>query len=276
MTFPEWTPAEAAGHIAVPVATDDKYSRGVLGVVTGSNEYPGAAVLGVDAALRTGVGMLRYLGPDRPSQLVLQRRPEAVTSPGRVQAWLLGSGMDADGRDSSSTHLLTDALAQAIPTVIDAGALDLLRWAAGAVVITPHHGELARVLDIERSVITADPAGWAVRAAEELGVAVLLKGAQTFVADAHGSRHLVTSSTGWTATAGSGDALGGILGALIATHSDAIASDVSLLARLAATASVLHSLAAERASGGGPFTVLDLVGELSGVVAALLRSSPPG
>src|SRR5690606_26016571 len=87
--FREWMAADARDWIAVPGPGDDKYSRGVLGVITGSHRYPGAAVIGVDAALHTGVGMLRYLGP--APDLVLARRPEAVTAEGRVDAWLLGS-----------------------------------------------------------------------------------------------------------------------------------------------------------------------------------------
>src|SRR3954468_6457578 len=92
-------PDDAAAWIAVPGPDDDKYSRGVLGVVTGSPRYPGAAALGVDAALPAGVGMVRYLGAGRPTRLVLQHRPEAVTADGRVQAWLLGSGQDPGERD---------------------------------------------------------------------------------------------------------------------------------------------------------------------------------
>lgn len=268
MTFLEWTRSDAAAHIAVPGAADDKYSRGVLGMITGSTEYPGAAVLGVEAALRTGVGMLRYLGPERPSNLVLQRRPEVVTKSGRVQAWLIGSGMDAKDRDSSVTEQVMDALGQSLPTVLDAGALDLLGSASGPCVITPHFGELSRVLGVDKGAIAADPAAWAARAADRLRVTVLLKGARTYIADPHGSQLVVASTNGWTATAGSGDALGGILGALFATHSEQIASDAALAARLAATASVLHGLAAERA--GGPFTVLDLASELSAVVTGLV------
>src|SRR5690554_6923235 len=99
--YRQWTPAETAELIAVPGVNADKYSRGVLGVVTGSGTYPGAAVLGVEAAIRTGVGMVRYLGT--AGQLVLQRRPEAVTALGQVQAWLLGSGVPADDRDRETT-----------------------------------------------------------------------------------------------------------------------------------------------------------------------------
>lgn len=270
MTFTEWTPADAAQHIAVPQAGDDKYSRGVLGIRTGSTAYPGAAVLGVEAALRTGLGMVRYLGPELPTRLVLERRPEVVTQAGRVQAWLLGSGMDAAQRDPATAADLASALAEALPTVLDAGALDLVGSHGAPVVITPHHGELARLLGVERAEIAADPGGWAARSASQFEVTVLLKGARTFIADPVGSRLVVTSTEGWTATAGAGDALGGILGALLATNSDLAGSDDTALARLAASACVLHRLAAGRASGGGPFTILDLAGALPRVVADLL------
>ena len=90
-----WTVQDAARVLRRPTAPDDKYSRGVLGIRTGSDQYPGAAVLGVEAAWRTGLGMVRYLGPSVPTSLVLQRRPETVTADGRVQAWLIGSGTDA-------------------------------------------------------------------------------------------------------------------------------------------------------------------------------------
>lgn len=273
--YREWSPDDARACIAVPGASDDKYSRGVLGVATGSKAYPGAAVLGVEAALRTGVGMVRYLGPDRASELVLRRRPEAVTEPGRVQAWLLGSGMDATRRAPAATRRLTDALRQGLPTVLDAGALDLLPQARGPVVITPHFRELARVLGIDADRIAEDPAGSARLAADRLGVTVLLKGHRSYVAAPDGTGLVASTAPAWTATAGSGDALGGILGALLATHAaevgvDEAGTDGAVLARLAATASVLHGLAAERASGGGPFVVLDLAAALPAVIAALL------
>lgn len=277
--FRQWTSRDAAHLIVRPSPGDDKYSRGVLGVVTGSVAYPGAAVLGVEAALRTGVGMVRYLGPPRAAGLVLQRRPEVVTVPGRVQAWLLGSGMaDPSGADLPHSHdptavpLVTprNALAEGLPTVLDAGCLTLAVDATGPAVITPHHRELARLLDVDPADIAADPSGWAARAAERLGVTVLLKGALTHVADPHGQRLVCGPGTPWLATAGTGDALGGVLGALLATHADAIAADERMLARLAATASVVHALAAERASAGGPFTVLDLAAALQATVAGLL------
>jgi hydroxyethylthiazole kinase-like uncharacterized protein yjeF len=255
--------------MAVPTESDDKYSRGVLGVITGSTTYPGAAVLGVESALRTGVGMVRYLGPERPSALVLARRPEAVTSNGRVQAWLIGSGIE-QVEGSESLQWMTEAVAQDVPVVLDGGALTLHQSAHGPVVITPHFRELAKLLSENVEAIAQDPGAAAARAAVTLGATVLLKGHTTYVASPDGLLLRATSAPTWLATAGAGDSLGGILGALVATHSDTVLADSSELARLAATASVIHGLAATRASRGGPLTVLDLAAEVSPVVAALL------
>ena len=253
--------------VSVPTERDDKYSRGVLGVITGSDQYPGAAVLGVEAALRTGVGMVRYLGPQRASDLVLARRPEAVAGSGRVQAWLIGSGTD---HASFADPAADEAMAQGLPTILDGGALALHTQRTGPLVITPHYRELARVLAVPVDEVADDPASWAVKAAEMLRVTVLLKGHTTFVAGP-GIHLSVQGAPTWLATAGAGDALAGILGALVATHSNEIAEDERMLARLAATASLIHGLAAQRASQGGPFTVLQLCEAIPATVVQLLR-----
>ena len=263
-------PTEAATWIAVPGPHDDKYSRGVVGMVTGSARFPGAAVLGVEAALRTGVGMVRYLGAGRPTRLVLQRRPEAVTAEGRVQAWVVGSGQDSDDVDELTAAHRDRALADPVPAVIDAGALALADQAQGTRLLVPHAGELARLLGRERSEVAEDPAGAAREAAARFAAVVLLKGHTSYVADAEGGLLEVSCAPAWTATAGAGDALAGILGALLATHALELEADAASAAPLAATAAVLHGLAAERASGGGPFTVLDLCAELPGVIRDLL------
>ncbi|TDQ02940.1 MULTISPECIES: ADP-dependent NAD(P)H-hydrate dehydratase [Microbacteriaceae] len=278
-----WDERDAAAWIAVPQESSDKYSRGVLGVVTGSDRYPGAAVLGVEGASRTGVGMIRYLGADRPAEQVMRRRPEVVTAPGRVQGWLIGSGMDAASRPADDAQRLRSALRDGTPLVIDAGALDLVGRASAPVVVTPHFRELATVLaagaDDDSDAVTADdiaadPAGWTIRAAESLGVTVLLKGHTTYVAAPGGPRYAVTAGPAWLATAGSGDVLGGVLGALVATHAREIDEDGhTALAALAATAAWVHGRAGERASDGGPIVALDIVGELPGVVRELVRAA---
>lgn len=268
--YSTWTPDDAARHVRIPSAADDKYSRGVLGVITGSDQYPGAAVLGVEAALRTGVGMVRFLGGERVSTLVLQRRPEAVASDGRVQAWLIGSGTDHAAREAHTEAAIEEALGQSLPTVLDGGALEWVRRSTGPTVITPHFGELARLLGIDKQRIADDPAHWAQWASDDLGVTVLLKGNRTYVAGG-GVLLAASSAPTWLATAGAGDALAGILGSLVATHVDDLAAEGSLLARLAATASVIHGLAAERASAGGPLTILDLAAAVPATIASLLR-----
>ncbi|PZU47819.1 MAG: NAD(P)H-hydrate dehydratase [Microbacterium sp.] len=269
----EWTARDAAAVLRMPTAADDKYSRGVLGVRTGSDRYPGAAVLGVEAAHRTGVGMVRYLGPERPTSLVLAQRPETVAAEGRVQAWLIGSGTDATERPAAETHALRRLLDGDVPVVVDAGALDLVPGRAGAapVVATPHDREHARL----RAAAGLEPVGAddpraAASTAAALGVAVLLKGHRTVVATPAGAIRTVTAPTAWLATAGTGDVLAGILGALVAA---ARPTDAEELGPLAATAALVHgraALAASAARSGGPVTALDVAGAVASVVGDLL------
>lgn len=269
----EWTVQDAAAHLRRPTAADDKYSRGVLGMRTGSEQYPGAAVLGVEAAHRTGVGMVRYLGPERASALVLARRPETVTESGRVQAWLIGSGTDPATRTAADTAALSAVLAGECPVVVDAGALDLVadRRGTGPLVITPHAREHDRLR--ERAGLApagVDRAADAAETAAALGVTVLLKGARTIVATPQGSIRTVEAPTAWLATAGTGDVLAGILGALTAATPPA---DAEAFGALAATAAVLHGRAAARASehhSGGPIAALDVADAVASVVGELL------
>ncbi|GAA3892748.1 hypothetical protein GCM10022381_38060 [Leifsonia kafniensis] len=274
----DWTAERARDWIAVPLASDDKYSRGVLGMITGSREYPGAAVLGVEAAVRTGVGMVRYRGPERAENLVLARRPEIVRGAGRVQAWLTGSGMDAGTRSTETTAMVAAALAEGLPSVVDAGCLDLVVGGA-PIVITPHFRELSALLSRHGIEATPQqlqqaPGEWAVRAAATLQVTVLLKGSVTHIASPAGMQIRVSGSTPWLATAGTGDVLGGILGALVATHAEQAQNDQNALAELAATASLLHAQAALRASAGGPIAALDVAEALPATIAALLGGTP--
>lgn len=272
----EWTQADAAAVLREPTASDDKYSRGVLGVRTGSQEYPGAAVLGVEAAWRTGVGMVRYLGPQRAVDLVLHRRPETVTMPGRVQAWLIGSGTDASLRSVDETAALRALVAGEVPVVVDAGALDLVAGAAAPLVLTPHvreHVRLREALGLPEA--TGDDAAARAAAAADTarasGAVVLLKGAETIVAAPDGETVVVRAGTGWLATAGTGDVLGGILGALVAGAAARGSVTASDLAPLAATAAFVHGAAA-RAAGAGPRTALDVADAVPEVVARLLAS----
>jgi NAD(P)H-hydrate repair Nnr-like enzyme with NAD(P)H-hydrate dehydratase domain len=261
---------DAAAWITPPERDTDKYGRGVLGVATGSSAYPGAAVIGVDAAVHTGLGMVRYVGPRRAVDLVLARRPEIVSGAGRVQAWLVGSGTDAEDLDAETRDGLHHASADGVPVVVDAGALGAVALGADAV-LTPHAGELATMLGIGRDEVQADPRRAAQRAADTTGSTVLLKGRVTHVvAPGGGPSFAAESATSWLATAGAGDALGGVLGALVATRAARGPLAPDALAHLAAAAAVVHGTAAVRASRGGPFTMLALIEQVPGVVADLV------
>ncbi|OUM40013.1 bifunctional ADP-dependent NAD(P)H-hydrate dehydratase/NAD(P)H-hydrate epimerase [Arthrobacter sedimenti] len=278
--------ADAAALLRPPRAEDHKYSRGVLGVAAGSARYPGAAALAVGAALATGVGMVRYLGPDAVAALIHQRNPEAVASTGSVadarsQAWLVGPGAVDD---DDQRRRAVDAMASGLPTIVDAGALGAVPERVGPqVILTPHAGELRQLLaerglDAERSEIEAEPAHFALRAAETTGATVLLKGFTTVVAAPSGALFVQADATPWLATAGSGDTLSGIVGALAATlaEDDGAAGRIGvaqedLWAAVAAAGALIHGSAGRRAALRGPVVVSDLPADIGGVVADLLE-----
>ena len=207
---------ELASCWPYPDARSDKYSRGVVGVHAGSDQYPGAGVLATTGAVYAGAGMVRFLGTDKPADLIRARLPNVVFSPGRVQAHLLGSGWgeQVDGRDE-----IAAALDSGLPTVVDADGLTFLpERCPGNWLLTPHAGELAKLLGEERSWVTEDPIR-AVRAGVELtGATVLLKGASQLVAGPDNDSEIRVALPGpvWTGQAGSGDVLGGICAALLA------------------------------------------------------------
>jgi ADP-dependent NAD(P)H-hydrate dehydratase / NAD(P)H-hydrate epimerase len=245
----------------VPAASDDKYRRGVLGVVAGSAGYPGAAVLAVSGAVRAGLGMLRYLGPDDVTSAVRSAWPEVVAGPGRVQAWLLGSGVNPDADDDQPARIRA-ALESGEPAVVDAGALGLLPAAAASCLLTPHAGELARLLDVSRDEVEARPYAHAAAAAAKTGATVLLKGATTLVVRPDGRARAVAEAPPWLATAGAGDVLAGIAGALLACGLSPFDAG--------SVAAWVHGRAATLASSGGPIVSGDVAEAVPVVVAGLL------
>lgn len=270
----EWGAADAARHIRIPGPQDNKYTHGVLGVVTGSEKYPGAAVLGVEAAHRTGIGMVRFLGEKAPTELVLARRPETVTVSGAVDAWLVGSGMESTPDLNPELPALAQAVLGLNPIVLDAGGLGFLAHVTAPTIITPHEGELERLIPRGDS----SKEDWAAQAAVSLGVAVVLKGHETFIAAPalpSGEQFLVrvSSPTSWLATAGTGDVLAGVIAAFVATHSVNRVPSFHELAELAATGVYIHGKAAELAGQDGPFPALDVAESVSHVVAQLLAES---
>lgn len=245
----DWSRDDTARFLRVPGADDDKYSRGVVGLRTGSSAYPGAAVLGVEAAWRAGAGFVHYIGDGRAADAVIARRPETVVSPRaagvRVGAWVIGSGTDAASRSPEAQHELRDLLDGVVPVIVDAGALDLSRGSRAPRVLTPHGREFERLQDQLGHDAVDDRISAVARVADAVGAVVLLKGAQTLIADPEGLVIRVEAGTGWLATAGTGDVLGGVLGALIAANPDAP------LAEVAAAAAWLHGRAGVIAAGSG-------------------------
>ncbi|MHA7208963.1 NAD(P)H-hydrate dehydratase [Arthrobacter sp. MDT1-65] len=282
--------ADAAALLRLPGAHDHKYSRGVLGVAAGSARYPGAAVLAVGAALATGVGMVRYAGPAAVAALIHARSPEAVAATGSVaearsQAWVVGPGAVDD---DDQRRRAVDALGSGLPVVVDAGALAEVPERVGPqVVLTPHAGELrellaARGLDVGRPEIEAEPARFALRAAELTGATVLLKGYTTVVAAPSGTLFVQADGTPWLATAGAGDTLSGIIGALAATlaDDDGAAARVGvagedLWAAIAAAGALIHGRAGRRAALRGPVVVSALPADIGAVVAELIDERRP-
>lgn len=278
MSVVKWKAKDAARCIIIPSELDHKYSRGTLGVITGSAQYPGAAVLTTSAATATGLGALRFHSNSGLAHLVLHQTPEALVQPGPVTAWLAGSGINAKKYSDITTWLRHRWLVllnrQSVPTLLDAGALYLAGSLEQPTLITPHSGELSKLL-AQRGVIASaeliesNPREWAVKASELLAVTVLLKGSKTFVAQDQFVIELPVA-TPWLATAGSGDVLAGIIGALIATNYIEILNDVKRLAEVAATGAFIHNRAALIASDGAPISASMIIAAIPKAIGKIL------
>lgn len=274
---------DASKCLKKPNESTNKYSRGVLGLATGSNAYPGAAVLSAKSASHSNIGMVRYAGSLRAQNLVLQAVPEAVVSDclqGKVNAITVGSGIpDYEHCNDDSTKSQRDYILDLLkpysahsacsacsaqnqentnlpPVCVDAGALDLLpKKVCEKVVLTPHALELSKLLkrynlDFSAENIAKNPVEFAQKAANLTGATVLLKGSTTVVASAKNlNLPIFTCKYGpsWLATAGSGDVLAGLLGALLAQNNCELNQNANY-ALIAASAAVIHGLAANLAA----------------------------
>ncbi|MFC7329405.1 NAD(P)H-hydrate dehydratase [Marinactinospora rubrisoli] len=269
--------ADIAALLPRPGAESDKYRRGLLAVAAGSDRYRGAAVLAVGGAVRGGAGMVRYVGQEGVAADVVRRWPEVVTAvqdpadpvaglPGRVAAWVIGPGR---GLDAPAEAELAAVLESERPVLVDADALtlvsrrpDLVRNRKGPTVLTPHAAELSRLLPgSEPADIAARRLEYARRAAGEYGCTVLLKGSTTVVADPDGPAVVNPTGTPLLATAGTGDVLSGLIGALLAG---------GLAPRSAAACGAyLHGRAARLAGRGAPISASDLPGALPAAVRSV-------
>ncbi|MGN6161391.1 MAG: NAD(P)H-hydrate dehydratase [Marmoricola sp.] len=248
------TADDVAALLPWPSPADHKYTRGVVGVWTGSTRYPGAAVLSVAGAASGLCGMVRYAGP--AVDAVYAQHPEVVAGTGRVQAWVIGSGGADDARAAwSSVH------AQGVPVVVDADALSVIEPGVASLVLTPHAGELAALLGVGREQIEGAPLHYARAAAARFDAVVLLKGRRSITAAPTGDVRVTTSGVPWLGVAGSGDVLAGLVGALLAAGLTPVDA--------ASVGSWLHGAAATLASGGGPITAGRLAETIPEVVRAL-------
>lgn len=250
-----------------PGPAAEKYSRGVVGVATGSAVYPGAAVLSVAGALAGPTGLVRYAGSAQAE--VLRQHPsviatDRVAEAGRVQAWVCGSGL---GTGDEAAGELRAVLAAPVPAVLDADALtllvkgslaDQLRRRDAPVVVTPHDREFARLYG---ETPGDDRVAAALRLAARMNAVVLLKGDRTVIGTPDGRVYVNQTGTAALATGGTGDVLAGLLGSLLAAG---LAPE-----RAAAAAAYLHGLAGREAAQGGPVASPDVAAALRPVLAGL-------
>ncbi|CPW00241.1 bifunctional NAD(P)H-hydrate repair enzyme Nnr [Mycobacteroides abscessus] len=272
-TLREFDASDVAAAWPVPGPADDKYTQGVTGVLAGSSTYPGAAVLCSGAAVAATSGMVRYAGTAAAE--VVSHWPEVIATQteeaaGRVQAWVIGPGY---GTAERQTRTLRRVLSTSLPVLVDADALtmlaehpdlaDLVASRPAATVLTPHAGEFARLaggppgpdrVDATRSL------------AARLKATVLLKGNVTVIARPDGTAYVNRAQGSWAATAGSGDVLAGVIGALL---SAGIAAD-----KAAAMGAYVHARAAAAAAadpgpGKAPISASRLLGHLRWAIAEI-------
>jgi hydroxyethylthiazole kinase-like uncharacterized protein yjeF len=267
---------DVAELLRTPSAADHKYSRGVVEIIAGSAQYPGAALLAVDGARSAGAGMVRYFErPGIDTTALVTAFPDVVISSepdARIRARVIGPGFDGstDQRD-----LLVTACASDAALVIDAGALTLLaadpelrdlvsaRGAAGGItVLTPHDGEFSRF-----DPVGDDRRAAALGLAAALNAIVVLKGAGTVIADHLGEVFIDSEGTSALATAGSGDVLAGLMGGLLASRQP----DDHSAAALVSAAVFIHGRAGRIAGEAlGTVTASDIADCLEPALAELL------
>jgi ADP-dependent NAD(P)H-hydrate dehydratase len=225
-----------------PGSDGDKEERGRVLIVGGEVELPGAIILAGIAALRAGAGKLqiatsesnaRYVGVAVPECLAAglhesngtigDKAAEKIAEyADKADAVLIGSGLRTSENNNKLMKRVMEKW-QKTPIVVDAGALGLLKenpraleTLNGKALITPHAGELAMVLGIDKSEIQKNPGEIALHAALKLHAVVALKGSDTYIASPRGELYVYDSGHIGLATSGSGDTLAGIVTGLLA------------------------------------------------------------
>lgn len=253
--------------------SDHKYTRGVVNIVAGSKQFPGAGVLAAKAARWGGAGMVVHSGEgaqfsaDSPAVVVdvdIQLRANA-------DAYVVGPG----GADEK---LVEFALAVPAPLILDAGALqalidsdqlqEALRERTSPTVLTPHAGEFKRLL--AGYGITVADTDWetAQELAAKSGAVVYLKGSVGVVATPEGEIFATRRTSEHLATAGSGDVLAGFLGSWLAALKP---TSERAMALVTAAAVLVHSLAAEIvAEDGEPVSAEAIEENLPAAIADII------
>jgi hydroxyethylthiazole kinase-like uncharacterized protein yjeF len=241
--------------VALPDRPRDahKGTFGTVVVLAGSLGFTGAAYLSATGAARTGAGLVRLLVGDTIYPILAAKCTEVMATPvpevapgavghaaydsvlrqmSTAEAGVIGPGL---GRDRSTWRLILDlALHAECPLVLDADALNALADSARKKtrvgknrVLTPHPGEMARLLDKTAEAVQADRPGAVRKAAKEWGAVVVLKGAHTLVAHPDGRFSEDPHEVPALASGGTGDVLAGVIGALMAQGSDPFTAAVS-------------------------------------------------
>ena len=224
-------------------AVDDKEGRGRVLVVAGGARVPGAALLTGLAALRAGAGKLQLAAPEASALHIGLAAPEAAVLPVPVtaagefaaeaaealkdsaceaHAIVIGPGMlDREAAGAIAQGLI--AVSPDARFVLDAAAMtgadfttDTLKRRAGHLVLTPHAGEMAKLLGVEKAEVEGDPLTAGRRLAREAGAVVAMKGASTWIVTPDGRAWRHDDGVVGLATSGSGDVLAGLIGGFLA------------------------------------------------------------
>jgi len=244
------TPKSIQPHVEPRLAATHKGTYGHVGVIAGSPGRSGAAVLAARGAIRAGAGLVTVMTDADTARLVHAGSIESMTDSradlaaflhGKT-AVLVGPGLPDDDAAYENARAIVAAIE--VPLVLDASGLNAFASRASEInprglprVITPHPGELSRILGSDTKSINADRIGAAREAARACNCVVVLKGHQTLVAEPDG--HVFVNPTGnpGMASGGMGDVLAGVVAALLARDVDPLDA--------ACTAVYLHGLAGD-------------------------------
>jgi len=285
----EWiTPADVAGLLKHRPMSAHKGRFGHVLVIAGSVGKSGAAVMASLSALRVGAGLvtlalpsgLEASLPDRPMEIMTLPLPQTAEGSlgkdalepilkfaGDKTVAAIGPGLSTHPETADVVRGLITKLA--IPMVIDAdglnnlvGRLDLLKQSRAPVVLTPHPGEMARLIGSTTAEVQADRLGVANEFVRRHPVTLVLKGARTIIASPSGAAAINSTGNPGMATAGTGDALTGMIAGLIAQgHAPETAAHLGVY---------LHGLAGDLAAaelGGVGLLAGDLIHRIPSAIA---------